>query len=42
METQKCALCNSEMELKEKKKVIDTEYKILVCKKCKHMVARSS
>ena len=42
METATCGLCNSHMELIEKKKVIDTEYKIFKCKKCKHIVAKSS
>jgi len=41
METPKCDLCNSEMELINKKKVVDTEYKIWKCKKCKHTVAKS-
>jgi|APSaa5957512576_1039674.scaffolds.fasta_scaffold137743_2 hypothetical protein len=42
MEKPKCQLCNSEMKLKEKKKVIDTEYKIYKCTKCHHTVAKSS
>jgi ribosomal protein L37AE/L43A len=41
MEEPKCQLCNSEMELKEKKKVLDTDYKIYKCKKCHHTVAKS-
>jgi hypothetical protein len=41
MEILRCELCKSEMEIIDKKFVVDTEYKILKCKKCKHTVAKS-
>ena len=41
MQKPKCDSCGSSMELTEKKKVVNTEYKIWNCSKCKHTVARS-
>ncbi len=42
MATPKCTLCNSEMEQVDKKIIVDTEYKIWRCDKCKRSVAKSS
>ena len=42
MENPRCKKCGSELELLDTKIILDTEYKIWKCKKCKRMVAKSS
>ncbi len=42
MTNPKCTLCKSEMEEVDTKIVLDTEYLIWRCNKCKRNIAKSS
>lgn len=35
-----CEICGGNYSFKEKKEMADSKYRILVCDKCKHQVAR--